>query len=509
MERCLTLANALLGHSTRTTFAVRHCPDALEEKIRAQGHSVERLRKGSNDQSLTGYLRWLGVSSSRDAAETLEVARSVEADLVVVDHYALGLEWEASLATVGAAIMAIDDLADRVHHADLLLDQNLGRCAEHYSKLVPSDCEVLTGPEFGLLRPEFAAERSAALARRKDPGRHLLISLGGVDKDDFSGRVLRELAELGWHSLEQLTVVMGSSAPHRDAVCRLLEDCPIPHRVEVDSDQMAALFRDADLAVGGAGSTSWERCALGLPSLLVVQSENQTVIADSLEKAGAAISSGTNPKAEDLARLLALLDRPSDYRRLSNNASVLCDGRGTGRVAAAVNRMKHAVDLLKPLTETDLQILLEWRNHDDVRRHMYSSRPIAFADHCRWFENLKRDPLRQAFIYECEGKPSGFVQFERDDAGTVAEWGFHAAPGSPKGTGRRLGTLALDYLFGVIGCDAVRGAVILSNYASLSFHRVFGFEPDGQPVEIRKGDYSGDVQYLRLTRDRWFECRKV
>jgi UDP-2,4-diacetamido-2,4,6-trideoxy-beta-L-altropyranose hydrolase len=206
-----------------------------------------------------------------DAIQTKEAIGDIGADWLIVDHYALDFRWEAHLRSCCRHIMAIDDLADRKQDCDLLLDQNLGRVPAEYDGLVPSVSKILTGPKYSLLRPEFAALRSQSLARRDVPQlRNLLITMGGVDKDNTTGKVLNALKRCALLETCHITVVMGPHAPWLSQVRTQAAQMPWHTDVLVNAEDMARLMSDSDLAIGAAGTTSWERCCLFPRGLFII-----------------------------------------------------------------------------------------------------------------------------------------------------------------------------------------------------------------------------------------------
>lgn len=134
---------------------------------------------------------------------------------------------------------------------------------------------------------------------------------------------------------------------------------------------------------------------------------------------------------------------------------------------------------LRPMAAGDLERVLAWRNHEDTRRYMYSSRPIGPDEHRQWFERTSADPSRHVLILEVDGVPSGFVNIGPVQTGGVAEWGFYAAPGAPRGTGRILGEAALEFAFRTLGLRKLCGEVIAGNQASRDFHLSLGFRQEG------------------------------
>jgi UDP-2,4-diacetamido-2,4,6-trideoxy-beta-L-altropyranose hydrolase len=187
-------------------------------------------------------------------------------------------------------LLVIDDLANRAHDCDLLLDQNLGRCEADYANLIKPHVPKLIGPNYALLRPEFRKLRGYSLGRRIHPKlSKILISMGGIDIDNITLKVLDALQSSNLPEGIQINVVMGSHAPWLQEVQEMALKMSRPTRVLVGVSNMAQIMADSDLAIGAAGGTSWERCCLGLPTLLLVLAPNQYESALALEKAGAAI----------------------------------------------------------------------------------------------------------------------------------------------------------------------------------------------------------------------------
>lgn len=198
---------------------------------------------------------------------------------------------------------------------------------------MPAHCIRLIGPRYALLRPEFAQLRDESLARRKEMRLgHILISMGGVDKDDATSQVLDALADCPLPEGCRMTVVMGRNAPWLDHVRAIAKTLRHPTQVMVDVTDMAALMVQADLAIGAAGGTSWERCALGLPTLIAVLADNQQAAAAALSCAGAAIDIGRPQSSAFPARLIEALRQsqtPTLLRALSRSAAAIATGEGS------------------------------------------------------------------------------------------------------------------------------------------------------------------------------------
>ncbi|WP_417787130.1 UDP-2,4-diacetamido-2,4,6-trideoxy-beta-L-altropyranose hydrolase [Stutzerimonas xanthomarina] len=356
--RCLTLADALVARGAACAFICRTHPGNLLDLIRSKGHVAHALPVTSasveasspaiaavGDEPTPVHSHWLGATQAEDAEACEPILAEFQPDWLIVDHYALDARWELLLRPHCRQLMVIDDLADRAHACDLLLDQTFGRDAKDYQAWGPNDCQVLCGSQYALLRPDFAALREYSLQRRARPQLHqLLITMGGVDKDNATGEVLMALRVCPLPADCQITVVMGTAAPWLSEVEQQTQDMPWPTRVLVGVNDMAQLMADSDLAIGAAGATSWERCCLGLPTAMLVLAENQRFAAWSLACAGAVrmLQLG-NCLSYELADLIRdVSDSDEALLRLGECASTITDGRGCQRVS---DRLFSGVDL--------------------------------------------------------------------------------------------------------------------------------------------------------------------
>lgn len=316
--RCLTLAEELAAQGWRCCGMTNS--EAVETVPALRNNPALLLDPGSGDA--VGRTDWL-----------------------VVDHYGLDARWEKSCRSWAERILVIDDLADRAHDCDILVDQTFGRHTEDYVRLVPQHCEILTGCDYALLKPAFVSARSDSLARRSTASglRHLFVGLGATDPDNHTAEALKGIAASG------LTVtvdaVLGSRAPHLDAVRAQIAAMTQAVSLHIDTTEMPRLMARADLAIGAAGTSTWERCCLGLPSLMMVIADNQRLIAENVAAAGAArliVPPRDTMAGQIAAALRELADDRAALEILSSRAATLCDGLGVRRVAAALSKIPGA-----------------------------------------------------------------------------------------------------------------------------------------------------------------------
>lgn len=341
--RCLTLADKLNIAGHQCSFICATLGGHIGGLIKEKGYKLSMLPRPENEASpITpnkDYEHWLNESWQQDAMQTFEVTLHDKPDWLVVDHYALDAKWERVLSGAVNKIMVIDDLANRPHECALLLDQNLGRVASDYDGLVPAETIRLIGPRFALLRPEFATLRARSLSRRDNPEiKRILITLGGTDRTNVTGQVLDALSKSNLPVSTELDIVMGPSALHFCKVRRQAEQLPFKTNVSSNVTDMAERMMLADLCIGAAGGTSWERCCLGLPTLLVVLAENQVASATALE------ASGAGAKIDDVAHLSAALPALLNYlfekdqlKIMSDVAGAITNGDGSFKVVRAMS----------------------------------------------------------------------------------------------------------------------------------------------------------------------------
>jgi len=342
--RCLTLADELTWQGHRCWFVCREHPGNLSDLITSKGYFLKKLPAPAHNHSQPqssrseNYAFWLGLDWQEDARETVDAITPLKPDWLVVDHYGLNAEWESALCKVVGNIMVIDDLANRPHNCALLLDQNLGRLVLDYDELVPKDCQCLVGPRYALLRPEFAKIREQSLKRRENPElKRILISLGGVDRANVTGQILESLAATSMPTSTELDIIMGASAPYLHEVRKQVDRLPFKATVSVNVKDMAKRMCSADLSIGAAGSTSWERCCMGLPSITVVLAENQHSIAEALAKYGASLLADITRLTKVLPELIEMYASNQENRLLlAQSARKVCDGAGVKRVASAL-----------------------------------------------------------------------------------------------------------------------------------------------------------------------------
>ena len=276
--RCLTLAKQLQKQiGADVVFVMRDLPGNLINLVQQEGFQVLLLPRVEENPALTGYEKWLTVPPEQDAKETLAIIQKNVGivDRIVVDSYALDYRWESALRLVAKEIMVIDDLADRRHDCDILLDQNFYLTKDsRYNGLVPSHCQLLLGPEHALLRDEFY-EAKKHLRKRDGKIKNILVFYGGSDLTDETSKAIKALCVLHEeHNEFCVDVITGQSNPRRNTIEALCSQNNFIHYY-CQINNMADMMNRADLTLGAGGSTMWERMFLELPSIVTAIADNQ------------------------------------------------------------------------------------------------------------------------------------------------------------------------------------------------------------------------------------------
>lgn len=351
--RCLTLASLFSKENYQIIFLCKQHHGNINALIQRSGFEIKLLSKpvfrieDEKDASL-----WLGCHYQDDAKECKQLINGLHLkyiDLLIVDHYSLDFQWQNILKPLCKKIMVIDDLANRKHHCDILLDQTYGRTKQDYKDLTPKNCDFLIGKQYMLLRDEFLLLRNKSQVKRalyiKEHSQkssneivttNILICMGGTDPDNISQlslNALKCLNEKGQNITSN--VIISSQSKHLPSLVFFCNEHAWANII-VDCNNIAELMVLADLAIGASGTTAWERCCLGLPCLTTINAENQQLIAHNLAKTAATINLGwhENVVIECISSAIKnLLDDIDTYEKMTNACFNVCDGKGTIKVA--------------------------------------------------------------------------------------------------------------------------------------------------------------------------------
>lgn len=318
--RCLTLAKMLQDVNAKVSFICQELPGNLCDLIEEKGFTVYHLPTPIDGQQ-------------KDALQTLNILQKIqEIDWLIVDHYSLDHRWEKQIKPYVKKIMVIDDLANRYHQCDVLLDHSCYSDIEgRYKRLIPSYCQTLLGPQYALLRPEFTEMRKN-LTVRKGQVERILISFGGSDSTNETMKAVKAIKQLKRQDI-MVDVVVGKLYQYKKELEHLCSEFP-SFFVSCQVANMAKYMANADLAIGAGGTTTWERCYLGLPSITIITAQNQFETTRALHQAGATWNMGVcqNVSVEKIKnKLRKMLKEPWILEQMSKNAFRIMTGITGGK----------------------------------------------------------------------------------------------------------------------------------------------------------------------------------
>ena len=474
--RCLTLAHAL-SHEFKTAQKNNIDEELLISLICRdhQGHinqlvldnqfnlltlpSIKQKINAKNTDS------WLGTTFEQDSLQCITHLESLPAiSLLIVDHYAIDHHWHTLMKPYYQELLVIDDLANRTHACDYLLDQTFNRDKKDYHALVPEHCQLLLGQAYMLLRSEFSLLKAQAKRRRNirideynnrinrvERSTEILITMGGTDPDNLSQLALGAIDERIKSSLEiydntanmanniTTNIVISSQSIHLPALTLFCEKRSWATLI-IDSKDMANLMLSADIAIGACGGTAWERCCLGLPCLTTVNAKNQQLIADNLSAADGIINLGwhQNITSESINTALTLLlntplNYPPSHQRgslasdLSSNVNVyekmvnacfnIVDGKGADSVARIISKhIIHSPSEIKLdlATEEDCELIYRWQSNKDIRRYFINTNVPTWQEHVTWYSSCLLDPNRRLYLlHDNQGNSVGLLRLDQ------------------------------------------------------------------------------------------------
>lgn len=338
--RCLTLAHAITKKCPANIyFFTRKSTGNINDFIVNSGFKlVEMQPPMAVNNGILAHSAWLGATQDDDVREFLQLSDTLAIDcfdLLIVDHYAIDQAWHKQVKKHTKKTVVIDDLGDRIHQCDYLLDQTYNSANDKYDSLVPQHCHLMLGTKFALLRDEFSDRKK----QKSRTNKSILIMFGGTDADNLTLNCLQLLNKRT--DISGINIILGSSALHIKTVQKFIDTQSLAHfqniKLHINPKNIAQLMQKSYLAIGAAGTTSWERCASGLPAVVVIQAENQRQIANELQQAKVI----TYIEESEMPLLLnKLVDQwiknDMNYEYAVKQAVAICDGLGSERVASRI-----------------------------------------------------------------------------------------------------------------------------------------------------------------------------
>lgn len=401
-----------------------------------------------------------------DEPRSLREALDGRVDLLVVDHYRRDAGFEHACRSWAARILVIDDLADRPHDCDWLLDATPQRETSDYASLLPPQSDRLMGSAYALLRPGFSRRRWRLAPRGAEVG-HVLLSLGATDPGRIILAALDALEACGFEG--KVTAMLAPVAPHHDILAARL--AAIGGTLLAPDVDVAAVIADCDLAIGAGGVGLLERASLGLPTLLVEVAANQRANLAAMTSIGAA-ALAERPDAAGISAVLRPLLADAGLRAgMSRRSAALCDGLGVSRTLLALDQ---APLRLRPAAASDSDQLLAWQRHPITRRFARDPEPPQPAGHAAWFAAKLSDPRCVFHMLTEHGRPVGYLRLDW----LPDRQGFEVSVAiDPDRHGAGLGAAALAYGRRLVPHEDLWAYIVPQNQASLGLFRKAGYQP--------------------------------
>lgn len=402
-------------------------------------------------------------------------------DLIVVDHYGINADEETAYGAY-SRVAVFDDLANRPHNADILLDPTPGRTDAAYSGLTPAHTVLCVGPSFAILRRQFRAQRPAALDRDTPPtAERILIAAGATDAGNVTASALTATAKA--LPAAEIDVVLGALAPTRQEIETIAGEIGSRVHVHIDVSDMAGLMGKADFVIGAAGSSAFERCALGRPTIMIQTADNQKFIASALARAGAAhiVDLTDARKLDGFAETIRQFGQDQPRRhRMAHAAAMLCDGAGTVRFRLTllpdISGRNGATIRLRLAEAGDCDRLLAWQRDPQTRRFARNPAPPKAQEHAAWFAAKRNDPDSILAIVTEDGSAAGMLRVDPvpdDGLARTFEVSILTAPTHKR---RGIAAAALAHARKLVPGALLRAEVLADNAASHALFQAAGYE---------------------------------
>lgn len=301
IERCITLSKELKKKGMKVNFICRSLNGSMERRIKNEGFGIKVLPNFKNtskkfDKNIkNNHKSWLGPDWRVDAHHTIRLILKDKPKLLIIDHYGINIKWENLVRSLtGVKIMVIDGLANRRHNCEILLDYTYSlKGKKRWDNLINSDCKLLCGTKYTLIRSEFVQEKKN-LIKKKGAINRIFISFGGSDKINLTEEALDALDSLNRRDIF-IDVVMSKNNPNIFKIRKKLKPKK-NFQLHIQPRNIAKLMNKADLSIGAGGTMIWERCYLGLPSLIISAANNQIKQSAAVDSYGAAVDLGIYQK---------------------------------------------------------------------------------------------------------------------------------------------------------------------------------------------------------------------
>lgn len=465
--RCLALSKSLQKKGIETRFIFRDYLDGTRPQIEKLFRKPLFIESEAKEKRgiINNEYRWNNKTLKQDAIATRRLLQNKDIDWLIVDHYSINREWEKVVKKEVKNILVIDDLGDRDHLCDVLLDSNSNPLAHSiYKKRVNKSTDLLLGNKYALLDPNFSKARSN-LRKKNFKKPNILIFFGGIDLNEYTLQAVEAVNMLDMN-ISSVDVVVGGSYANKKALRLLCKKYEF--RLHIQTKKMYELMANADISIGSGGSATWERCCVGLPSIVFAAAENQKDIIYHASRKGLIFSPSNKESFNFFIRkhLISFIANEPLLEFMSNNCLEAVDGKGCNRVANLLIGKSLRVRKVDP---KDSKNIFNWRNDPLIRNMSRNKKIIKLSDHTAWINKIISSKHDAFLIIEKNKEPVGVVRYEMNELNT-AEISIYLVPKKIGiGLGKSVLLKADDWLKSNFPAIKRINANVLSNN-SKSFH---------------------------------------
>lgn len=410
--RCLNVANQFKDMGGRCSFITKTHNGNIIDKIHDAKFPVKEIVAHESDFFyIADEKKWLGGTQEDDAKLfcSFIVDDGIVPDIIILDHYSLDIVWEQYIKTrfPSCCLVVIDDLCNRKHYCDFIVDQTFGRQALEYLKYNFNNAKLLIGSEYALLHPKFRKLKSKSLSRkeRKKKKKNILITMGGVDNNNITEEIISFLDGYYCDFINEIDIVIGSQYKFKDELQKAILKLEYKIRIHQNINNMPELMMIADLAIGALGGTTWERCVMGLPAVNICIANNQKIIAQKISSVGLVVLDANFLNRQNFLASLTYLHENYEFQKELTNK--ICDGYGLIRLAQELVPIpaKDGINIkLSPATEADTTFVYQLQCMAETRRFARNPQVPSWDEHRAWMQSKLRDNDSFYYIINHEAK---------------------------------------------------------------------------------------------------------
>ncbi|ETT41088.1 GCN5-like N-acetyltransferase [Paenibacillus sp. FSL R5-192] len=405
--RCLALSEELIKHDYEVIFICKEANPLITRLIR---------EKGCDLLLIDTPIFIDGEHESEHVVQLIINGYHVEQeDWLIVDHYSLDITFEQNLRKVFANIMVVDDLADRSHDCDILLDtsSNVSK-RDTYDRLIPSSAIQLLGPEYTLLRGEFIEKRETLNPQDERGINNIFVCFGGTDPTNETIKTIKALQPIMNENI-QVNIVLGK--PNLRIEQWMTRNKSEYMELFIQPDSIAAIMSSSDLAICAGGGMTWERYCLGLPGLVIAVAENQLELAQQGQLLGIDkyIGQSESVQEQDITQIfMQTINHGEWLKEARNKAMALIDGKGASRVVKLLTEHTRRIEL-RDVGEGDVFFLWECRNETEARMNSAQIEEVTLNDHLRWLEQSKLNSERKLMVAWNKSEKIAVVRLDKEN----------------------------------------------------------------------------------------------